>query len=153
MQAGPDDRIVILGAGHAGGGAGGGLGGNGVAGGPPLGGEETYPPHARPPLSRELLAGAVPVEKTFVKPSAWYEEKAITLLLGKRAISIDRKERRVVLADGAALPYDFLLLTTGARPRRLMAAGGSTGLVEYVRDIADTLALQPRLVPGARIAV
>src|SRR3954451_7032862 len=152
MHAGAGDRIVVLGAGHAAGRAVEALRGGGFEGPLTLVGEETYPPYERPPLSKELLAGAMPVEKTFVKPPAWYAEKAIALLLGKRAISIDRKERRVVLADGAALPYDFLLLTTGARPRRLMAAGGSTGLVEYVRDIADTLALQPRLVPGARIA-
>jgi NADPH-dependent 2,4-dienoyl-CoA reductase/sulfur reductase-like enzyme len=152
-HAGPNDRIVILGAGHAGGRAAEALRAAGFGGKLTLIGEEAYPPYERPPLSKELLAGAVPVEKTFVRPPAFYEEKQIELLLGKRAISIDRIERRVVLADGAAVDYDFLLLASGARPRKLMIAGGNTGLVNYVRDIADTLALQPRLVPGAKLVV
>jgi NADPH-dependent 2,4-dienoyl-CoA reductase/sulfur reductase-like enzyme len=153
MYAGPDDRIVLLGAGHAGGRAAEALRAAGFAGKVTLLGEERYPPYERPPLSKELLAGAVPVEKTFIRPESWYAEKEIELRLGRRAISIDRNDRQVILADGASVAYDFLLLTTGARPRQLMIAGGRTGLVNYVREIDDTLALQPRLVEGARIVV
>jgi 3-phenylpropionate/trans-cinnamate dioxygenase ferredoxin reductase subunit len=153
MLAGPTDRIVILGAGHAGGRAAEALRAAGFGGKVTLIGEEPYPPYERPPLSKELLAGAIPVEKTFIKPQSWYAEKEIALRLGMRAISIDRRDQRVVLADGASEAYDYLLLTTGARPRRLMIAGGSAPIVNYVRDIADTLALQPKLVPGAHVVV
>jgi NADPH-dependent 2,4-dienoyl-CoA reductase/sulfur reductase-like enzyme len=153
MHAGPTDRIVILGAGHAGGRAAEALRAAGFPGNVTLLGEEPHPPYERPPLSKELLAGAIPVEKTFVKPQSWYAEKEIALRLGMRAISIDRRHQRVIRADGSSEAYDYLLLTTGARPRKLMIAGGSTPIVNYVRDIADTLALQPKLVPGARLVV
>jgi 3-phenylpropionate/trans-cinnamate dioxygenase ferredoxin reductase subunit len=153
MHAGPTDRIVILGAGHAGGRAAEALRTAGFPGKVTLLGEEPYPPYERPPLSKELLAGAIPVEKTFVKPQSWYAEKEIALRLGMRAISIDRRDQRVILADGSSEAYDYLLLTPGARPRKLMIAGGNTPIVNYVRDIADTLALQPKLVPGARVVV
>src|SRR5688572_31879063 len=51
------ERIVIVGAGHAGGRAAQALRQAGFAGALTLVGEEPYAPYERPPLSKELLAG------------------------------------------------------------------------------------------------
>lgn len=148
-----DRHIVIAGAGHAGGRAAETLRSAGHKGRITLVGTELYPPYERPPLSKELLAGAIAHEKTFLRPHAYYAETAIDLLLGTTVAAIDRKAQRLELDKGGTLPYDALLLTTGARPRRLPLPGGDGARVFYLRDIDDSLALRERLGEGVRIAI
>ena len=45
--------------------------------------------------------------------------KGVTVRAGIRAVAIDAGARNLTLADGETLPYDELVLATGARPRRL----------------------------------
>ena len=147
------DAIVILGAGHAGGRMAEALRAAGVAAPIHLVGEEAYPPYERPPLSKDLLAGKVAVESTFIQPLAFWTEHAVTLHLGMRAEAIDRAARRVRLSDGSALEYGVLVLATGGRPRRLALPGADTKRLRYLRDIEDAKALQAALRPGTRLAV
>jgi NADPH-dependent 2,4-dienoyl-CoA reductase/sulfur reductase-like enzyme len=148
-----DQHIVIVGAGHAGGRAAEALRAAGHQGRITLIGNEQHPPYERPPLSKELLAGAIPHEKTYLNPASFYAEKDIALRLGTVVGAIDRKGQRIELSDGDTIPYDALLLTTGARARRLPLPGGDGKRVFYLRDIDDSLALRELLVEGARLAV
>src|ERR1700691_1449230 len=139
-----DRHFVIVGAGHAGGCAAQALRNAGHGGPITLIGEENSPPSERPPLSKELLAGIVPVEKTYLRPRDYYAGVGIDLRLGSGVAIIDRKEQRLTLADGSKVPYDSLLLTTGARARRLTLAGSDRPQVLYLRDIEDALRLRER---------
>src|SRR5690242_1795246 len=132
-------HILIIGAGHSGGRAAEALRAAGHPGAITLLGNERHPPYERPPLSKDLLLGKIGHERTFLKPADFYEAQGIALILGRTAVAIDRAGQRVTLDDGSALPYDLLLLTTGARPRRLPAADGPR--IHYLRDIEDALAL------------
>jgi 3-phenylpropionate/trans-cinnamate dioxygenase ferredoxin reductase subunit len=147
------DAIVIVGAGHAGGRMAEALRAAGVTAPIHLVGDEAYPPYERPPLSKDLLAGKVAVEATFIQPLAFWTEHAVTLHLGVRAEAIDRAARCVRLSDGSALAYGVLVLATGGRPRRLTLPGADTPRLRYLRDIEDTKALQAALRPGTRLAV
>ncbi len=146
-------NIVIIGAGHAGGRAAEALRAAGFAGHVALVGEEGYVPYERPPLSKELLAGAMEAQKCYLNPPEFYEEKNIDLRLEARAEAIDRDARAVRLADGTALPYDRLLIATGGRVRRLACPGADLAGIHYIRTMTDTLTLRPELREGARVAV
>ncbi|HUK59792.1 MAG TPA: FAD-dependent oxidoreductase [Stellaceae bacterium] len=148
-----DKHFVIVGAGHAGGRAAEALRATGHKGRVTLLGAERHPPYERPPLSKELLAGQVAVEKTFIRPPAWYGEQEIDLRLGNEAVAIDRAAQRVRMKDGTDVPYDALMVTTGARPRVLRLPGGEGPRILYLRDIDDSLRLRELLVPGVRFAV
>jgi 3-phenylpropionate/trans-cinnamate dioxygenase ferredoxin reductase component len=148
-----DKHIVIVGAGHAGGRAAEALRAAGHPGRITLVGSEKHPPYERPPLSKELLAGAIEHVKTYLNPETFYTEKDIALRLGTTVGAIDRKAQRLQLAEGGTIPYDALLLTTGARARRLPLPGADGQRFFYLRDIDDCLALRERLVEGVRLAV
>ena len=146
-------HILIVGAGHAGGVAAATLRQAGFTGAITLVGSEPHPPHERPPLSKELLAGAIPVEKTYLRPLAFYAENGIAFRPGETAVAIDRKAQRVELANGDTVPYDALLLTIGARARHLALPDADHPRVLYLRDIADSLALREALNTGVRVVV
>ena len=57
-----------------------------------------------------------------------------------------------MLADGAELAYDELIVATGSRARRLPALVGRPN-VHVLRTLADAVGLRAALVPGARLAI
>lgn len=148
-----DPTFVIVGAGQSGGWAAATLRAEGVTGRVLVIGAETYPPHERPPLSKGVLAGEAALEKTFLRPDAFYGEKKIELKLGTRVEGIDRTDQRLRVAGGETVPYDALLLATGARVRRLPIPGSELPGVHYLRTIEDMLAIRERLQTGCRVAV
>jgi 3-phenylpropionate/trans-cinnamate dioxygenase ferredoxin reductase subunit len=151
MSAG--EAIVIVGAGHAGGRAAQALRQAGFAGRVVLVGEERYLPYERPPLSKELIVTDAGLEKAQLHDPSYYELNRIELVLGVAATAIDRPARSVALADGRRLAYDKLMLTTGARVRKLAIPGAALDGVFYIRDFDDTQALRRRLASGRRVVV
>jgi 3-phenylpropionate/trans-cinnamate dioxygenase ferredoxin reductase subunit len=147
------ERIVIIGAGQAGAQAIATLRAEGFAGSLTLVGDEAYPPYQRPPLSKAYLAGDFARERLFLKPDAFYAEAACELRLSLAAAAIDRRSKTVALSDGTKLSYDRLLLTTGARVRKLPVPGAALAGVYYLRGIADVDALRQHFQPGTRLAV
>nr|WP_314085666.1 FAD-dependent oxidoreductase [uncultured Shinella sp.] len=113
-------------------------------------GSETHLPYERPPLSKEaLVAGAGP---KFVAEPQRYVEAGIDLLLGRTVSEIDRAAKRVVLGDGTVVPYDRLLLATGARPRTLPGAAHG-GRILALRSYDDAARIREHLVEGSHIAI
>jgi NADPH-dependent 2,4-dienoyl-CoA reductase/sulfur reductase-like enzyme len=111
---------------------------------------EPVAPYDRPPLSKELLASGS-VDPRFRGPD-WYGEAGVELLLGRRAEALDVGRRRVLLADGAELSFNALIIATGSHPRRLPWLVGRPN-VHVLRTLEDALALRRALVPGARLAI
>lgn len=145
--------FVIVGAGHAGGRAAQALRAAGFAGRVVLIGEEAYPPYERPPLSKQLMVADDGLEKARLHDPDYYEKQNIELHLNTRVTAIDRRAKRVETSDGTSVSYDKLLLTTGARVRRLPVPGVELDGVFYLRDFNDTQQIRKRLKPGARVVV
>lgn len=146
------ERVVIIGAGHAGGILATQLARAADRFRVTLVGEEAHPPYERPPLSKQLLAGEIPFEKTFLRPAEFYAAKGVEVRLGVRATAIERAAKTVSLADGTTLPYDRLALCTGTRVRRITVPGAELPGVHYIREIADTEAIRAA-APAAKRAV
>ncbi|TWG09339.1 NAD/ferredoxin-dependent reductase-like protein [Actinoplanes teichomyceticus] len=111
-------------------------------------GEEVDPPYDRPPLSKQVLAGAWDADRLALRTREQLAGLRLDLRLGTRAVALDTAARAVRLADGADLPYDGLIIATGVRPRRLPGDGG-----HVLRTVGDALALRRHLRPGTRLAV
>ena len=108
-------RVVIVGAGHAGGTAAALLRQWGHEGPITLIGEEPLAPYQRPPLSKAWLKGEADAHDLMLKPESFYGEHGIDLRLGARVTGFDRAAKTVDLGGGEELAYDILVLVTGAR--------------------------------------
>jgi len=145
--------IVIVGGGLAGAKAAQALRDKGFDGKLTLVADEAHLPYERPPLSKGYLAGSAPFEDAVVHPAGWYREHDVDLRLGAHATALDRAAHTVTLADGAVLPYDKLLLATGALPRRLGVPGSDAEGVLYLRSREDSDAIRARFGPGRRLVI
>jgi NADPH-dependent 2,4-dienoyl-CoA reductase/sulfur reductase-like enzyme/nitrite reductase/ring-hydroxylating ferredoxin subunit len=99
------------------------------------------PPCDRPNLSKDYLAGRAQDDWIPLRPPEFYEERKIELLLRSRVSSIDVSARQVLLDGGSRLPFDALLIATGADPVRLAIPGADGAQVHYLRSFADSRAL------------
>ncbi len=113
---------------------------------------ESVPPYDRPPLSKGLLAGSCEAEALALRPAAWYAEQAVELRLGRRAIGLSARHRRLRLDSGETLPYEHLVIATGAAPRGLPDTGRFAN-VHGLRTVDDAARLRAELRPGARLVV
>jgi 3-phenylpropionate/trans-cinnamate dioxygenase ferredoxin reductase subunit len=148
-----NQTFVIVGASLAGAKAAGELRERGFDGRIVLVGAEGERPYERPPLTKDYLQGKSEREKAYVHEEDFYARQDIDLRLGAVAEAIDPGASTVTLAGGESLRYDALLLTTGAKPRRLSVAGADLDGVHYLRTLSDCDALRERLGSGGHVAV
>lgn len=110
---------------------------------------EPHLPYDRPPLSKEVLMGTKGADDLSFRDDAWYAEKGVDLLLDTRAVGMSERH---VETTGGAVPYDRLLVATGARPRALPMLQGFSN-VHTLRDLDDAVALAAQIGPGQRLAI
>jgi 3-phenylpropionate/trans-cinnamate dioxygenase ferredoxin reductase subunit len=143
-------RVVIAGAGHAGGTVAALLRQGGFQGRVILVGAEPVGPYHRPPLSKRLLRGEL---EQPLQPGSFYRDQEIELRTATRVTAIDRPAREAQLSSGETLVYDVLVLATGALARRLDIPGLRLERVYELRTLAHARVLHDVLTPGRRLAV
>jgi 3-phenylpropionate/trans-cinnamate dioxygenase ferredoxin reductase subunit len=116
-------------------------------------GDEALLPYQRPPLSKKFLSGEMTAERLPFRHRAFYDEHAVELKLGARAMGVRPSARQVVLSSGEELRYDRLLLCLGAVARRLTCPGADLRGVHYLRNVGDAAAISGGLKAGARVVI
>jgi NADPH-dependent 2,4-dienoyl-CoA reductase/sulfur reductase-like enzyme/nitrite reductase/ring-hydroxylating ferredoxin subunit len=113
---------------------------------------EAAAPVDRPNLSKDYLAGSAPEDWMPLRPDSFYAESKIDIRLKSDVSAIDARARQVTLAGGGVIPYDRLLLATGAEPVRLPIPGADQPHVHILRTLADSRAIIAG-ASGARRAI
>ncbi|MFN0246798.1 MAG: FAD-dependent oxidoreductase [Kofleriaceae bacterium] len=128
--------VVIIGGGTAGLACAEALRAEGHRGSITIASSEGSDPVDRPNLSKDILAGTAPAEWAFLRSADALAGSNITFVR-EAATSIDRDARTVMLSGGGKLPYEALVLATGAEPIRLPIEGGDLPHVHVLRTLAD----------------
>ncbi|WP_249011603.1 NAD(P)/FAD-dependent oxidoreductase [Conexibacter sp. DBS9H8] len=109
--------------------------------------DEARAPYDRPPLSKQLLAGALaPEQVTLPGPEIECDWR-----LGVAATGLDLAAG-VLYAGEEAVPYDGLILATGRRARPWPAPLGLSGF-HTLRRLEDSLALAEVARPGTSVVI
>jgi len=77
--------------------------------------DEPYHTYSRPLISY-YLAGKVTADKMVYRDGGFYEANGVIPLLGRKAVAVDTKGKKVTLDDGDTVKYDKLLVATGGKP-------------------------------------
>ena len=143
------DRVAVVGASLAGLRAAEELRARGFDGTITVVGDEIHPPYDRPPLSKQVLAGDWQPERIALTVAAGggLDGLALDWRLGAVATALDLADRAVTLAGGERVPFDGLVVATGATPRRLPGTDHLAG-VHTLRTLDDCLAVRAALDAG-----
>lgn len=109
--------------------------------------DENRRPYSRVPLSKGVLSGKESPES--VSLPALGED--IITRLGAEIVGLKADQRRVILADGEEVPYDGLVIATGARARRL-SHPGQVG-EQVLRSFDDASSLSLRLAGAQSVII
>jgi p-cumate 2,3-dioxygenase ferredoxin reductase subunit len=147
------EKIVIVGAGQAGGRAAEALRAGGFRGSLTMVGAERHAPYERPQLSKQLLQEA-DASLAYIKPAGdWASVLDVDLVTGIEITDGNAGKR--VLSDraGREFAFDRLLIATGTEPRRLAPLDDAGARVHYLRNAEDAMRLRPHLHGRARVVV
>ncbi|MGW6707679.1 NAD(P)/FAD-dependent oxidoreductase [Streptomyces sp. NPDC054956] len=139
--------VVVVGAGMAGVQTAVALREQGWTGPVTLLGAEPHQPYDRPPLSKAVLLGKAEDSAFDVD----FEGLDIELRLGVEVTGLRAAAHEVDTAAGP-VPYEVLVLATGARPLTLPGAEGVPG-VHLLRTLDDAARLRPVLAAGSAVVV
>jgi 3-phenylpropionate/trans-cinnamate dioxygenase ferredoxin reductase subunit len=139
------DPIVIIGGGHAAAQLCGALAAAGRGRGVQLICGEPELPYHRPPLSKAFLQAQAEAPAQWHRAEAWYADVGVVVRRGDPVVAIDRASCQVLLQSGALVPYQTLVLATGARARQLMHLPDGLGNVAVLRTLADATRLRELL--------
>ncbi|MVT68726.1 ferredoxin reductase [Bradyrhizobium pachyrhizi] len=115
--------------------------------------DESALPYQRPPLSKDFLLDEISAQGLLMHDEAIFSDNRIELCLGSRVVGIDRNAGQVVLAGGAVLDFERLVIATGSRARRIAVRGADLDGVCYLRSIADAADLRARLGEASEIVI
>jgi apoptosis-inducing factor 3 len=114
---------------------------------------DAAPPIDRPNLSKDYLAGSAPEEWLPLRDAKFYSDNAIDLRLKTTVAAIDARAREVALASGETIPFDRLLLATGAEPVSPSLPGAKPSDVLVLRTLKDCQAIIERAKTARRVVV
>jgi NADPH-dependent 2,4-dienoyl-CoA reductase/sulfur reductase-like enzyme/nitrite reductase/ring-hydroxylating ferredoxin subunit len=149
----PPGRIVIVGGGAAGFAAAEMLRRQDYKGSIVMLSNDDSAPVDRPNLSKDYLAGNAPEEWVPLRGDDFYAQNGIDLRLKADVAAVDPRAREVTLRDGGKVPFDRLLLATGAEPVRLPLPGADLPHVHTLRSLGDSRAIIERSKVAKRAVV
>jgi NAD(P)H-nitrite reductase large subunit len=114
-------------------------------------GAERHLMYSRPGLAY-VLSGIIPPQQVVARSQGWYRERRIQVVHAA-ATAVDPAARRVSLAGGRSLPYDRLLIATGARATALPYPGADLDGVVFLDTLDGALDMMRRLKRARRAVV
>ena len=101
----------------------------------------------------EIFASRLSAADLEIYKPGWYEQKHIQVYKNQDIVRIEPDARRVVTANGTSVPYDELVLCTGADSFRPPIQNVDLDGVFTIREYGDADAIRRYLTTGTRHAV
>ncbi|MET8983384.1 FAD-dependent oxidoreductase [Streptomyces sp. NPDC004539] len=144
--------VVVVGGGQAGHSVVSALRGAGYDGPVIVLADEPHLPYQRPPLSKKAHTEPDGIRVDLV-PESFYRERDIELRLGDGVTALDTAARTVVTGTGTRVPYEHLVLATGARNHQLPVPGAELDGVHALRSLDDALTIGQALTTARDVVV
>ena len=144
------NKVVIVGAGQAGGMFALNLRQEGFQGEVLVIGEEKHLPYERPQLSKEVLLKAEDDVK-LIRQLEDYKNLNIELMLDKKVIDVKTEVNELVINDSTSIKYDVLVVATGVKARELPEYQNEKCV--SVRFIEDSLKIKSKLKANNQVLI
>lgn len=115
--------------------------------------DERSEPYEKPPLSKAVLLGTTHAADAPIAGPAGLASHGVHVEYGAAAAGIDRIRRTVLLDDGRQVPYDTLILATGATAREIPQLPRGMPCVHYLRTEVDAAHLKGALDRSRNVIV
>lgn len=101
----------------------------------------------------EVFASGVSAQDLEIYRPGWYTEKGIQVFKNQEVTRIDRENRNIITKNGTSIPYDQLVLCTGADSFKPPIENIDLDGVFTIREYGDADAIRRYITAGTRQAV
>lgn len=108
-------------------------------------------PYDKPPLSKGYLSNGQSIEAISLLDERSFHELDAQWRFGVAASGVDVQAKQLRLEDGSSIPYDTLIIATGARARR--SPWGEGPSIHVLRTAKDAERLRKDMVPGNHLVI
>jgi NADPH-dependent 2,4-dienoyl-CoA reductase/sulfur reductase-like enzyme len=115
--------------------------------------EEHCEPYEKPPLSKAVLLGKAAAHDAPIAGPNGVASYGVVLEAKARVVALDRASHNVIIEGGRHIPYDALVIATGAMVREIPPLPLGTARVHYLRSEAHAQTLKAELVAGKQLLV
>ncbi len=115
-------------------------------------GDEAHKPYDRPPLSKAVIQGEVPMEQLMLVQPAKFDELNTEFHPDESVVAIDRERKTVRTAGASEVRYDTLFLAHGGRARSLPGLAPHPRIAT-LRTWEDALAIKAALADAKHVIV
>ena len=147
------ERVIIIGAGHAGTSAARSLRDGGWTGEVVILSNELSKPYERPPLSKEFLSNTKSSADILINPPEWMEANHIQFRAGDGVESINVEAHTVQTKNAKSYHYDYLILATGSSSFTPDIPGIARDGVFSRRSLDQALTLRDRLSFSQKVVI
>ena len=145
--------VLIVGAGHAGAHLATSLRKKGFSGSILVVSDEMVLPYERPPLSKAYFLGSIQIDRIFIHDGDYWREHDIEFCLGEKVVGVDVEARLATLSNGNQIDFNWCVLATGSRVRKLSCCGANLDGVYYLRTVSDADKIRRNLNVERKIVV
>lgn len=110
-------------------------------------------PYERPPLSKSFLSGKDKEADILINAPEWYPQQEIGVKLKTLIRDVDLSKRSLRASSGETFEFEYLLIATGARARKLDCPGNDLRNVFYLRSLDDSRNIRDNAATAKRAAV
>ena len=114
---------------------------------------EDKAPYDRTTLSKKFLQDDAESNELLLRPTSFYQEHDVHLLVGKRVSQLDADRKTIQIEDGEELAYDQILLCTGSTPRSLPVPGADYSNVYTLRTLSDSQDLKKAAQQAKQVVI
>ena len=144
-------KIIVIGAGQAGGRLVQNLLANDDDNKVYLFGEEDYLPYERPPLSKSFLSGERKIEDLYLVPSTNFNSKKLKISLGNKIQKISLEKKQITDSYSDTYAYDKIVFANGSSPKKINS--NKVKGIFYLRNIDDSLNIRSNIAISQNIVL
>ena len=100
-----------------------------------------------------FISGRVDRSNLLIASDEYYRRLEAITIFGKMAVHVDTKNQRILLDDGETVPYDHLIICTGALPDQLNVEGSGIVPVKSLRTLEDAIRIKELLRVATKVLV
>ena len=114
-------------------------------------GEENYLPYERPPLSKSFLSGDKKIENLYLNPLTNFKSDNFKIFLNNKIQKINIEKKQIIDSNNDIYNFNKIVFANGSSPKKIKLTRFKD--IFYLRDINDSINIKSKIATSENIVL